>query len=163
MEVATYFINRRKVYPILQGVTLEISVVVPDSFEFFCIHRHQAVFRVSRTLVNFGQPYPVFELRKTLTSSLLMCPGGSILLLEILLGLFLISVSLTSQIWAAFTDHWFTTRHFYYPGQPIYIVCAHQWRWVPEKFTRLCGQSKSPAREKYCTYWDLPLFTPVCS
>ena len=49
-ERGTYFVHWCKVYPIIQGIALKISIVVRDNLESLCVDRDKAFLGVARTL-----------------------------------------------------------------------------------------------------------------
>ena len=49
-ERGAYFVHWCKVYPIIQGVVLKVSIVVRDNLESFCVDRDKAFFGIPRTL-----------------------------------------------------------------------------------------------------------------
>lgn len=142
VERGAYFVHWCKVYPIIQGVALKISIVVRDNLESFCVDRDKTFFGIPRTLTPWiSLSYDVDCIESS------PCHCRNTFTASIDYSEFVRSVSrqcLESFMFEEPRIPWL--HHLNNFIATLYNVCTHQWRWAPKTLTRLSGQSENSAR-----------------
>ena len=143
-ERGAYFVHWCKVYAIIQGVALKVSIVVRDNLESFCVDRYKTFFGIPRTV------RPWISLSYDVD-----CNGGSPCHCR---NSFTASIDYLEVV-RSVPRQCFESFMFEEPRMPwlhhsnnfiatLYNLCTHHWRWAPKTLARLCGQSGNSPRLK---------------